>query len=71
MFESALDSRESVTGTFALAQFRYVYPSLLEGSGKIVPSHDEGIYTVMLDCKEHLAATISVTDKAQGQLVRQ
>lgn len=69
MFESMLDSRESVTGTFVVAQFRYVYASVLEGGGKIVPSHDEGIYTVILDCKAHLAGTISVTYNLAGKLV--
>lgn len=66
MYESFLDQRNTVTGTFRVAQFRYVYPAPIEAGGAAHPEHDESITTVLLDCAQHLAGDTSTEYLLRG-----
>jgi hypothetical protein len=60
-----------VTGTFQIAQFRYVYSAPIEAAGvdapsNLYPEHDEVITTVLLDCAQHLAGTLATEYRLRG-----
>jgi len=69
-FDSLLDQRTAVTGTFVVAKFRYVYAHALEESPHLYPAHDELVVEVLLDCQEHLSGTLATTYLLKGKVLQ-
>jgi hypothetical protein len=61
MYDSMQDDRDSVTGDFTTARFRYTYDTPIGETGsKLNPRHDESITDVLLDCDRHFSGTASI-----------
>src|SRR5690606_28215427 len=69
MYDSMLDSRDSVTGDFLVARYRYTFDAPIgEGNG-LIPRHDELIAEVLLDCDAHFSGTTSQRYLLDGEEV--
>lgn len=60
MYDSMQDTRDSVTGDFLTARFRYTYETPIGEGSKLSPRHDESITEVLLDCGERFSGTSSI-----------
>jgi len=69
MYDSMLDDRDSVTGDFLVARYRYTFDAPIgEGTG-LIPRHDELIAEVLLDCDAHFSGTTSQRYLLEGREV--
>ncbi|MCL1633496.1 hypothetical protein M2650_02380 [Luteimonas sp. SX5] len=69
MYDSMQDTRDSVTGDFLVARFRYTYDAPIGEGSKISPRHDESITEVLLDCDRHFSGTASIRYLLDGKEV--
>jgi hypothetical protein len=64
------DKRDTVSGTFLVAKFRYVSPDKPMGSGGIYdPHHDDYIATVLLNCAEEWSGVIGEFFALNGNVI--
>ena len=78
MYDAVGDDRDSVTGDFLAARFRYTYDAPIgedtaeneAGHDLIPPRHDESITEVLLDCDRHFSGTVSTRFLLKGKEVR-
>jgi hypothetical protein len=69
IYDSMQDQRDSVTGAFTTARFRYTYDAPIGEGGKLSPRHDESVTEVLLDCANRFSGTRSITYLLQGKVV--
>lgn len=69
-YRSIFDKRNTVSGKFIVAKFRYIYDEPIgEKGSSIDPLHNESISTVMLDCKNNFVATLKSVYLLNGKTV--
>ena len=69
MYDSMQDSRDSVSGDFLVASFRYTYDAPIGDGTSLSPRHDESITEVLLDCDAHFSGTTSLRYLLAGEEV--
>ena len=69
MYDSMQDTRDSVSGDFLVARFRYTYEAPIGGGTSLSPRHDESITEVLLDCDAHFSGTTSLVYRLAGEEV--
>ncbi len=69
MYDAMQDTRDSVTGDFLVASFRYTYDAPIGEGTSLSPRHDESITEVLLDCEQHFSGTTSLRYLLAGEEV--
>jgi len=69
MYDSMLDNRDSVTGDFLVARYRYTFDAPIGDGTGLIPRHDELIAEVLLDCDAHFSGTASQRYLLEGEEV--
>ncbi len=69
MYDSMQDTRDTVTGDFLAARFRYTYDTPIGEGTPLSPRHDESITDVLLDCGQHFSGTTSIRYLLDGKEV--
>lgn len=70
IYDSMADERNSVSGDFLVATFRYTYDTPIgEAGSTMYPLHDESITQVLLDCDQHFSGTTSLRFLLDGSEV--
>ena len=69
MYDSMQDTRDSVSGDFLVARFRYAYDAPIGDGTGLSPRHDESITEVLLDCDRHFSGTASLRYLLAGEEV--
>ena len=67
MYDSMQDGRDSVSGDFLVARFRYTYDAPIGDGTSLSPRHDESITEVLLDCGQHFSGTASLRYLLAGE----
>lgn len=68
-YESVMESRDSLSGTFLMGSFRYVF-NHPNPKSFLAPRHDEMITQVVLECSKHFSGTVAVLYKLKDKVVK-